>query len=1146
MKPLAACLLLFTALQASAQTLWRIGNFDRTSAGFAGGSPDKQVTFLVGQSNPAKDWYAVQPARVVQNSEQQSVANGSAPWSIHFSLSEPPAPSYRLHLALLLESASVPTLAISINGKRGKFYLRPGSNTDPGGHNGASDAVVSHADVQFEFPGSYLQQGANTITLQAIEEAEKFVPEASLTYDAIELDSSEANVDPRHSSIRIVPTIFYQQQQGRLVELVECVVRYTSTPTPGAAVDLSIDGHQDHLPIAEDQDFGEQKLQFALPRFPAHTRVQLRWNLDGYHQHREETIDPAKQWTLFLVPHIHLDIGYTDYQAKVAAIQSRVIDEALQLTAQHPDFRFSLDGEWSLEEFLKTRTPAEQQRAIAAIQKQQLFVPAQYASLLTGFPTAELLIRSLYPSQKTSRLHATPFNYANITDVPSYSWSYASVLAAAGIHQLLAGSDNFRAPVLFQGHLNEHSPFWWQGPDGGRVLLWYARHYQQMQFLFGLPPVVLAGRDTLPVFLQQYDNLAYRANATIIFGTQAENTDLFPQQAQLVAQWNSLYAYPHLQYAGVHDALAVIAAQFGGAIPVVRGDGGPYWEDGIASDAHYAAIERENESRGPSAEKLSTLASLIDPRIAPNTADLSMMWRNMLLMDEHTWDSGDSVVNPESQESREQLAVKDQYAVQAHQLSASVLRNSMASIADSISAEANSLVVFNTLNWKRSQLVEVDVENWLAQIVDPSTGQPVPVEVIGGGKDFRRIRFRAENIPAVGYKVYQLRDTAKPPEAAPATQQTTLENSYYRVRLDPETGAVRSIYDNQLHRELVDQQSPYRFGQYLYVTGGDQAPNPLLQYSQLLPQPKLKIDSAHDGKLTSVTRTPWGWVARMESTNTNTPRIATEIRLFDQEKKIEIDESLVKTEVDTKEAAYFAFPFAMDQPKFKYEIQNGVVDPARDMLPGAGYEWFSVQHWVAVEQNGMAASLMPLDASLITLGDINRGAWPTEFGLRPASIFSYVMNNYWSTNYRAGQGGPFHFRYVMTSMPVIDDSHLSRSGWQEMTPFEINRVTTQDKAQATARSLSSVEQNNHHIDDPDVVLTAWKAAEDGNGTILRFLDLGGAPRNVNAQAPLLRPKEAWETDAVERNRQRLSLFRTHGFQFTIRPRQIVTVRIITQ
>ena len=237
------------------------------------------------------------------------------------------------------------------------------------------------------------------------------------------------------------------------------------------------------------------------------------------------------------------------------------------------------------------------------------------------------------------------------------------------------------------------------------------------------------------------------------------------------------------------------------------------------------------------------------------------------------------------------------------------------------------------------------------------------------------------------------------------------------MTLDPATGAVRSIYDKQLRRELVDQQSLYRFGQYLYVSGGDQSPNTILQYSRLFPKPKLQVHPAQDGRLVSVKRTPDGWVARMESQNTNTPAITSEIRLFDHEKKIELVENVEKKEVNTKEAVYFAFPFAMDHPQFQYEIQTGVVDPARDMYPGAGLEWFSVQHWVSVEQDGISATVMPLDASLVTLGDINRGAWPTQFGQRPGTIFSYVMNNYWDTNYRGGPGRTF-------PLPLCDHQRL--------------------------------------------------------------------------------------------------------------------------
>ena len=48
-----------------------------------------------------------------------------------------------------------------------------------------------------------------------------------------------------------------------------------------------------------------------------------------------------------------------------------------------------------------------------------------------------------------------------------------------------------------------------------------------------------------------------------------------------------------------------------------------------------------------------------------------------------------------------------------------------------------------------------------------------------------------------------------------------IENKYYRITIDAQSGAIQSIFDKELQRELVDTASPYRFGQYLYVTGGD-------------------------------------------------------------------------------------------------------------------------------------------------------------------------------------------------------------------------------------------------------------------------------------------------------------------------------------
>jgi alpha-mannosidase len=1133
--------------------VFRIGTFDRSSMEFAQESPMEPVTFVVGQGSPAKNWYASQPVQFLPTPGAHDTSKDAAPRTITFSLQNQPAATYTLHIAVLIETSSVPALAVNINGKHGMFYLHPTLDENVGDWTSSWFSIYSHADVVFAFPGTYLHPGLNTISLQAVEELDKGIPDAGLTYDALELKSVTTHQNLQASSAQIVPTVFYSQMQHQLEEIVDVFVRYGKPPKTSSSVELTLGDKKYHQTFHGDQDFGEKKIPFSVAEFPKGTRVLLTWNIDGQHQKLDRSIDPGKKWTLFLVPNVHLDIGYSDYQAKVGALHSRVIDEAMDQMDRHPDFRFSLDGEWSAEQFMKTRTLEEQKRMISAVQKEQLFVPPQYADLLMGFPTAETLIRSLYPGANFSRIYSTPFNYVNITDTPTYSWSYASIVAAAGIDYLLAGGNNIRAPAWLQGHLTEKSPLWWEGPDGHKVLLWYSRHYEQMHYLFGLPPLLSAGHDTLPLFLQLYEHPNYRANATIIFGSEVENTDLFPQQAELAQQWNAAYAYPKIQYSGFYSALKNIATQFGNDIPTIRGDGGPYWEDGVGADAYYAAMERENEARAQSAEKLATLSAVVNPRVAADKAALDHMWTHMVVMDEHVSSSWNSVAEPKSAQNVGQLAVKHSQAIDARALADSLIRNSMASIVDSIAAGEGSRVVFNTLNWKRSGEVSTDLATG-DELVDLSTGQLVPVEVIESGNDMRRVRFVAQDVPAVGYKVFFTRHKGHPLPAPETTKSTTLESPYYRVELDPATGAINSIYDKQLHHELVNRQSPYRFGQYLYVTGANSQLDSQLDflppvttaiaYPMGVPQPQLQISPAHDGRLISVTRTPTGWVARMEVAATNTPAITCEIRLFDNERKIELIEDVNKKEVHSKEAVYFAFPFAMDKPTFLYEIQTGAVDPSKDMYPGAGHEWFSLQHWVSVQQDGISATVMPLDVPVVTLGDINRGAWPSQFGQRPGSIFSYAMNNYWYTGTRAGQGGDFHFRYVITSAASTDPTQLSRMGWEEMTALEANEVVVQDKSMAGRRPLDKTQGSFLDVQDPSIFLETWKPAEDGNGTILRFLDLGGTERPITIGTPFLHLKSARQTDVVERDREPLSLIGSQGFQFTIHPREIVTVRII--
>jgi alpha-mannosidase len=418
--------------------------------------------------------------------------------------------------------------------------------------------------------------------------------------------------------------------------------------------------------------------------------------------------------------------------------------------------------------------------------------------------------------------------------------------------------------------------------------------------------------------------------------------------------------------------------------------------------------------------------------------------------------------------------------------------------------------------------------------------------VVHEGPNFREVEFRAADVPPVGYKVYELRAAHTAPPASQRTTSTTIESRFYRVELDPASGSIRSIYDKELNKELVNTQSPWRFGQYLYVTGGDEEPNSILQYRAVSPKPELHPHAAKDGRVISVEQTPWGWRAELASSTENTPEIHTQIRVYKGEKKIELIEEIDKKPELKKEAVYFAFPFAMTHPQFQYEIQNGVVDPAKDMYPGAGHEWFSIQHWISVQQDGVSATVMPLDAPLATFGDINRGEWPTEFGQRTGNIFSYVMNNYWHTNYRAAQGGHFRFRYVITSATSTDAAALSRMGWEESTPLEHDQIRSQDKALDLPRPLNGNAASFLTIDDPDLLLDTWKPAEDGKGTILRFIDLGGEPRTVTIHTPLLSISKIVATDAVERDQKPIVPEGAHTFKMAVRAHQILTVRVIFQ
>jgi len=1136
--------------RAADETVWQIGEFDHATLEFTkhmpyspGFTPPDPV-YRVGESDWKKDWPAFHPGSA------NGVAGGREhPYAVIFPLPTAPRGVYTLTVATLHFMPRQPNLRVEINGKQGMFYLRPVLSYDRRDHPVDFMPQYSFQELKIDVPADYFRQGENRLTLTAIDdpaEAESSSGSggpgiSGFHYDAIRLSQDATKkFSPGEIQATVTPTVFYKAKEGGLVELVEAIVRLNQKASAGRGI-LTINGksYSAGFPAA---DFGEQRLEFEVPEWSGPVQGRLRVAAKSARSF-DVMLEPARKWTVFVVSHTHLDVGYTDYQGKVMEGQPRVLSQAVGFLKQNPNFRFTLDGSWEIEYFFASRAKAKQDELLDLIRQDKLALPAQYCSLLTGYASLETLFRSLYYSKSLARQYGLPFEFANITDVPSYTWSYPSILASAGIKYFAAGGNNTRATFLIRGRWNEKSPLWWEGPDGKKILFWYSHHYMQVQTLLGLPPSQTAVRDSLPIFLQAYSHPGYKPDATMIYGTQVENTDLVPGTATFADAWNRTYSYPRLTYATMGDFFKYIDTHYGTQLETYRGDGGPYWEDGIGSDAYFAAEDRCNQNRALSAETLSTVTHLLDPSLHAPKELLDDIWRNIVLFAEHTWGAWNSISMPDHEETVKQLEVKDHFATMARLEIDQLTERSMSQLAEQLHVPSNTIVVFNSLNWRRDSLVETDLfEN--AELKDLSSGRAVPFEVLGKKPGFVHVRFLAEDLPPVGYKCYAISYPPQP-SSAPAPQETTreavVENRFYRVTLDAASGAVASIYDKELGREIVDTRSPYKFNQYLYVTGGD-GQTRILHPTPLWPVPDLKVQPSSAGEITEVSKTAYGQAIRLRSSATNTPSIRTEILLFDKEKKIEFINRVDKKPELAKEAVYFAFPVAVQPPEFIYATQTGWVNPAQDLLAGAGLEWFNVQYWMAARDNQLAVAVVPLDASLAAFGDIFRGLWPTDFRPKTSTLFSYVMNNYWDTNYRAAQGGEGVFRYVVTSGPAFEPQALSRLAWSHLKPVEINQVVGQDKVGNPPRPLPPEGASFLEIDQPNIVLLTWKRAEDAQGTILRLYETGG--RDTEASLRFLRTPvhTAHLANGVEDNLSALGIDGS-SFRVSFHPHEVVTLRV---
>jgi hypothetical protein len=121
-----------------------------------------------------------------------------------------------------------------------------------------------------------------------------------------------------------------------------------------------------------------------------------------------------------------------------------------------------------------------------------------------------------------------------------------------------------------------------------------------------------------------------------------------------------------------------------------------------------------------------------------------------------------------------------------------------------------------------------------------------------------------------------------------------------------------------------------------------------------------------------------------------------------------------------------------------YDLAYGYCEPEKDQLPGSNKNFLAMEHWLDISGTEHGVTLICPDAPLfeagaITMDEIVYG-WVDE--LEPSStIYSYLMNNYWETNYAASQEGIVSARYIIRPNTGFDAAKAEKEAIGQRQPL---------------------------------------------------------------------------------------------------------------
>jgi hypothetical protein len=1057
-----------------AHWLWQIGRPDGSTSDLAGAADkgiqfEKDGVFIVGRSKEKQDWPWAQPGP-----DDGWAGNRQHCFFILFGIKNlQGSDSCRLRIKILDSHAWVnDKLSIHVNDREFIQTLPRGSGQGIFGH--FSDAHPYELSVAF--PVGLLKNGDNTISITTIAGS-------WFAYDWLGLEvNSGMSTQPVQGSVFLsggqgFP--FVARGEKAAYQPAELSILNTGNP-----IDLTI-----KIPGMEPQlleiPAGNRQLQIRTPVVANDSAVTIRVEQAGkLIGQTAVALKAVTIRTIYMLPHSHNDIGYTEIQT---AVEKKQLDNLLKgieyahKTKDYPDgarFVWNLEGTYVADLFLKRMTQLQKKDFLDALKDGGVALNGMYLNTLTGLCRPEELLQLFRFSKELEKQTGVPVDAAMISDVPGYTWGTVNAMAQAGIKYFSAAPNNFdRIGDILPSW--ENKPFYWLSQSGKeKLLVWIPYKGYALSH----------GSQLSAAFVASYTDALRKVNypygiSYIRWSGHGDNAVPELEISDFVKDWNEKYIAPHFIISSTSRAFKAFEETYGAKLPVMQGDWTGYWEDGAGSSALETSENRNSSSRLSQAE---VMWSILNADKYPSHA-FNDAWHYVLLYSEHTWGADVSVTNPLSQKTIEQWNIKKSYADSAGAMSMRLLTG-----AGSGAGGGNAIDVFNTNSWVRTSLVLVPPAlSTQGNQVKDDRGAMIPSQRLSTGE----LAFVASEVAPFSSRRYFIsKATEKKPSLSRDVQVTgnILDNGLIRVTIDPNSGAIASVRSHGLDHNFIDSADGGNANDYLFLLGKD-----------------LKnIQRNGPVKLTTKEKGPVLSTLLIESLAPGCNKLTREVQLVNGFDHVEMTNIVDKKRAELnpnpgdgawantggKESVNFGFPFAVRDGRVRIDIPFSVMRPEKDQIPGSCKNWLEVGQWADVSNDKIGITWVTLDAPLLEVGGItanllggqsNPDVWRKK--IEPTQkIYSWAINNHWETNYRAYQEGIITFRYALRPHGQFSPAEATRFATGLTQPLVVTRAQDQEHTIPLLK-----------VSNKDVIVQALKPSEDGKAWIVTLFNASDSPAHTS-------------------------------------------------